>query len=200
VHHARLRLALGHLHLEQELELPAGLVEQVGDPVPPLGDVHGPIRERAGRLAEVPRALVEVEERPSRHGAVDHVLAVVPGVVPATRHVERVVAAGGRRAGNLLVGEVAGGTSESRLARVRHGDLDAGAVVEEIRQGVVLQRAVDAGADREGAAALLPDRQHVAATGRLERGEVDDVHPVAGGHVEARGGRPAKGDLAAVAA
>src|SRR5690606_25376539 len=89
VGHARQRLAVRHLHAQQELLLPAGLVEHVGDAVAGLRDVERAAGE--GRLAP----LVQAHERVRRAAAVDDVLAVVAGVVPAAADVQEVVADAG---------------------------------------------------------------------------------------------------------
>ena len=93
VRHAGQRLAGRHLHAQQELQLPAGLVEDVRHAVAALGQVQRRVAERGrlggrGDLGPLERAQQLVD----RDAAVDHVLAVVARVVPAAADVERVVA------------------------------------------------------------------------------------------------------------
>src|SRR5690606_16229482 len=107
VGHAGEGLPGGHLHLEQELHLPAGFVEQIRDAVAALGDAEGAVTEGILPRPDVHAALEEGLERPGADATVHHVLAVVPGVVPAAAHVEHVVA-GPPPAGHGAIAEVPG--------------------------------------------------------------------------------------------
>ncbi len=143
MNHPGHRLPRRHLQPQEEIEPPARLVEQVGAPVLRLGDLHLPVAERRRRRAEARERLVLVLQHPDGEAAVDDVLAVIAGVVPAAAGVERVVAVALRRAGDALVAEVAGRALEGGRARVRHLDRDAAALQVEERQRVVLQPPVD---------------------------------------------------------
>src|SRR6185437_6501500 len=71
-------IARWHLHLQQPVELPAALFDQVC-----LGD-YAPTR--GARVA--PQQAQQVEQLPQRDTAADHVFAVVARVVPSAGHVE----------------------------------------------------------------------------------------------------------------
>ena len=106
VRHARQRLARRHLHLQQELQLPARLVEDVGHRVLASPGCSA-CRRRSRR---VPPNLVSARTGSAssrrRDAAVDDVLAVIAGVVPAAADVQRVVAAAVLRARHRLVAGV----------------------------------------------------------------------------------------------
>ncbi len=188
--HPRELLALGDLHGQQELHLPAGLVQDVGHTVVPLGDGQGGVGDPGG----VPggrgvRALVDAHQLVDGDAAVHHVLAVVARVVPAAGHVERVVARGGGVAGDVRVALVGLDADVTGLASVAGGefveDLDAAALGVVEVQGVRGQGGVGVGGDAEGVAGLAVGGQGVALARPGEAAEVDGVHVLPGGLVQA---------------
>ena len=182
VSHARQRFPGGYLHLQQQLHLPARLVQHVGHPVALLGDRQQTVPQ-ALEVQAVQRTLVEVHQLPRGERAVHHVLAVVTGVVPAAADVERVVADTGL-AGHRVVtlvrrdADVPGGPRIG-VTDVLRVDRDTAAVVVEVRQRVPAQAVVGLGGDVERVADLLPRRDRVTASNLAERREVGDVHVVA---------------------
>ena len=193
VRHAGVGLSLRHLHPQQRVQAEARLVEQVGLAVFALGDAHLAVAEVAGRRAEAGQHLVLVLQRPDREAAVDQVLAVVAGVVPAAADVQLVAALRLGRAGHALVADVAGGAFVGLRAGVRHLDVDAAALQVEERERVVLELLVDVGTDVERRALELADAQLVALAGGGERREVDLLHALARRLVVAVGARLAAG-------
>ncbi len=167
-------------------------------PVGALGDGHGAVAEGRGVGAgEVPGPFVGVDQLPGRHAAVDDVLAVVAGVVPAAAHVQpvaAVVAAG--HVGVALVGgdvQVAGGAGVLAAAGVLGGDRDAAALVVEERQRVVGQLLPGGRADVEGVAGLVVHGEHVVGADTGVGREIDLVDGVSGGRVGAEDGGGAAG-------
>ncbi|MDP4500925.1 hypothetical protein Q9G87_03040 [Nonomuraea sp. G32] len=180
--------AAGHLHAKQELQLPAGLVEHVRDAVAGLGDAQQAVARPLPVVLPV-RALVEVHELPGGEGAVHDVFAMVARVVPASAHVQRVVAGAGqaRDAGVALVGgdaEVPGRPGVG-VADVCGLDRDAAAVVVEVRQRVSAQPVVQVVGDVERQADLVADRERVAGARLADGREVGHVDMVAGHRVGA---------------
>ncbi len=108
--------------------------------------------------------------------AVDQVLAVVAGVVPAAADVQAVVALRLLGAGDALVADVPGRAFVALRSGVRHLDRDAAALQVEERQRVVLEALVDVVADLERQALVLADLQLEALAGGVERREVDLLH------------------------
>ena len=143
-----------------------------------------PSAKSAGRAARH-GALVLVHQRPDGDAAVDDVLALVTGVVPAAADVQLVGAAGAGHAGDLLVAlvgrhlHVTGGARPLLAARVRHRDRDPAARLVEVGERVVLQLVQHVGADVERVARVGAHLQRVVLAGRLHRREIDDLHVVA---------------------
>ncbi len=198
VRHSGQRLSVRHLHLQQELQLPAGLVEDVGHLVAALGDVERTVAELRGLPgAGVQRALVGAEQLPGGDAAVDDVLAVISGVVPAAGDVEGVVAHAGL-AGHLGVApvgrraHVSGGAAVAGAESV--ADRGAAALRVVVLRGVQTQPLVGGRADVEGAAGLTVGDQRVALAALLVPAEVDRVDVLPGGGVDAARLAPAVGD------
>src|SRR5690606_4172120 len=186
VRHAGERFAFGHLHLEEELHLPACFVEHVGHAVAGFGQAQGGVGQLVG-LGGVGElgALVDAHDLVHRDTAVDHVFAVVARVVPAAGDVKGGVAGAGRarHVGIALVGghaDVAGRASVAGGDGVE--DLDAAALRVVERQRVDAQFLVDAFVDVEGVAGFTVDGERVVASLRGVGAEVDgvDVEPGAG--------------------
>ena len=179
--HAGQRLTRRHLHPEQELDLPAGLVEDVGHTVAVFGNPQRAVGQPIG-LAATParRPLPGAEQLVRGDSAVDDVLAVVARVVPATAHVEPVVADPflARHVGVALVRFDAEVTCRSGvlLPDQRAVDLDPTAVDVEELQGVRSQLFVHLGGDVERIARLAVGRQRVTLARLAEGAEVDRLH------------------------
>ena len=139
--------AVRHLHPQQELHLPPCLVQQVGYAVGGFRDRQGAVGERLEGLATHDQGpLILVEQLPGGDTAVDHVLTVVTGVVPAAPHIQGVVA-GPRHAGHVGVTLVRGHVKVSGRTRVLltdqiRRDPDTAALVVEERQRVVAEPVV----------------------------------------------------------
>jgi hypothetical protein len=89
-------LAPRDLHGQQEVQLEAGFVQDIGHAVGVFGQGQGAIAQGLGRAGTLQRGrpLPGIDQGPDRNAAVDDVLAVVAGVVPAGASVQGVVAAG----------------------------------------------------------------------------------------------------------
>ncbi len=198
VGHAGQRLPLGHLHLQQEVQFPADLVEDVRHLVAALRDGEGAVAELRGLArAGVQRALVGAEQLPGGDAAVDDVLAVVAGVVPAAGDVEGVVADAGLTGdlGVPLVGRDAHVSGRAAVARAQLvADRGAAALRVVVLRGVGAQPLVGGGADVEGAAGLPVGDQGVALAALPVAAEVDRVDVLPGGGVHAARLAPAVGD------
>ncbi len=183
-----------NLHGQQEVHFPAGFVQQVGDAVGVFGDLAVTVGEGGqGRgLAQDDGALIGVLQRPHRDAAVDHILSLVAGVVPASAGIERIAAAGPNLA--TLVGLVEAGRLVLHVAR-RSGqvrslnepllDRDAAAILIEKSQSVGLQRSIQSTADRERAALDHADAQAIAVALCPEAAEIDLMDVLARGRVRA---------------
>ena len=82
VDHAGHRLPGRHLHPQEEIEAEARLVEQVGASVLRLGDLHLPVAERAGGVAEAGERFVLVLQHPHGEATVDDIAAIARVVPP----------------------------------------------------------------------------------------------------------------------
>ena len=178
--------ALRHLHREQELDLPARLVEQVVDAVAGLGKGGAAVGEEwaPADAAE----LVQVEQGPDRDAAVDDIFPLVAGIVPSPRDVERVSA--GRPAIAALVRPGDAGRAIRRMARrprpalaagVARFDRSARAAVIEIVQRVEGQARVEVGADPERAASRRADDEAEIVAGLPVGAEIDQMEVLARG-------------------
>ena len=149
------------LHLEEPVQLPAHLVEELA------GGVRRGLKAHDG--PEVP------ERDPGGHD----VLPVVSGVVPSARH-GTPWAAGTPLAGIV---EMACRMSEGRPV----GDRHAAALVLEAAQGVPERLVVDAVADSERRRGQTLGRRDDVLAIRPDGAEVQQRHLVAGGRVARRG-------------
>ena len=175
------------------VELPAHLVEHVRHAVAPLGDAQRAVGQRV-RRPRAQCALVQAEQLRDGDAAVDHVLALVARVVPAARHVERVVAgpavvqvdAGGRRrvarreARDRAVAAVGGdvdvtGGAPVAGAEQRLVDRDAAALAVEHDEGVDAQVVVEALSHSERVGRRSVGLQHESVARRPHLVERDDV-------------------------
>ena len=185
---AGVRVARRHLHPQQPVQLPAGLLEQRG-----LQAVRG----RGGVGAQ---QVDGGQQLPGRQRTRGHVLAVVAGVVPAAGDVEPAalgpagVQALGVRAGPGRHGGVAGVRRDSEVAggsavTRRPGLVDraAGALEVEEAEGVGGQTGVEPAVDRERVAGRVAGDDRVApgraaarrnpARGRPARGRLGPRRP-----------------------
>ncbi len=159
--------AVGVLHLQQPLQPPAGLLQQVGQ-----AGIEGRNRQRqragaGGAQFVQPHHLADADRR--------HMgpLAVVAGVVPATPQIARLTV---HNEGGFV--EMAG-----LVANAGDGIVDrhAGADQEEGAGGVADQRPVQVVSHAERRGGLVAD-PHAIATGRGQGREVARPHMFAGGH------------------
>ena len=180
VHHARERLARGHRHLEEELELPERLVEDVGEAVVLLGDAQRIVAERVepfgircgDRLDVLARARTRPSSAPTEMPPLTTYLPKSPASYQPMRRIERVVAGPGLAVDRLgalgrqarhgevaLVARPAGPAEMARraavaVARDRLEDLDARARRIEIGERIDPQLIVEVGVDVEGKARI----------------------------------------------
>ncbi len=186
--HARQRLAGRDLHPQQEVDLPAGLVQDVRHGVAALGHAQRRVTQRRVRPGPL-RPLEGVDQLPGGDPAVDHVLALVAGVVPAAAHVQAVVADArlARHRGVALVGghpEVPGRAGVGGAGQ-RGVDRDAAALLVEERHAVGAQAVVERGRDVERVARLPVHDQREARAAAGVGGEVHELGGVARGRVGA---------------
>ena len=190
-------LAGRHLHPQQPLDLPPRLLPQRGG-------------QRAGR-----RPLGRGQQQGGGQAAVDHVLAVVAGVVPAAGDVQRPVQPpAGVEPGRVRPGPAAHGgiAAVGRHARVpgrpavpgrgRLADRHAGPLQVEEPQRVRGQPGVEVGGDPERVAGGAVRGQPEPLVRAGQGGEVGGVHGQPGARVGARPrlGQSGVDDLAALGA
>jgi len=179
---------VGNLHLQQELDLVTGLVQQVVDPVARFRNIGLAVGEGVrGLILAHHRPLIGVQQHPHGNAAVDDIFPMVAGIIPAAGDVERIVATGPGDAGPVRAGEtgrdlvrMSGLTRQVRACDVFRQDRDAGAVLIEIGEGVVFQAGMRMLQDRERAAFVRSDDQPVALAIGLKRLEVDGMHALSG--------------------
>ncbi|MNQ47474.1 hypothetical protein D3C85_613190 [compost metagenome] len=195
-------LAFRHLHGEEELHHPAGLVQQIVVAVVLFRDLGLAVGK--GALVTLFRqllSLIEVHQGPYRDAAVDHVLALIASVVPAAGHIQRevttwpLVALGILlvKAGHLL-GAVSCRAGEIGALDILGLDVDAAALLIEEGEGVEFHGVINVITDAERMALLACDLQHQAGGRGGDLTEVGDLHIFPGGGIQAKGRGLAFGD------
>src|SRR5690554_4975787 len=188
VDHARFGLTLRYLHGEHEFHLPAHFVEDVRYTVATLRNIQGAVREGAGIVAQVQSTLVHDEQFPDGDTAVDNILTVIAGVVPAFGHVKAVVT-GTAPAGHVVVTfirthvEVScrpcplgiGGVTGVAATGIRRLNRDTAAVVIEVFDGIIKHTAESVCGDIKGIT-LVTAHMKLIAGGR--GGDGTDVNKV----------------------
>ena len=167
--------AVGNLHPEQKLHLETRFVKQIADTVSGFGDLQAAIPECGGP------SLIGIEQGPQGDTAIDHVFAVIAGVVPAAGDVERIAASRPFDPALVASREASGDflrmprrprpccTDQPRL------DRHARALVIEKCDRVSGERRIHAFPDREGIARRTFDDQAIAFARRAEIAEVDPL-------------------------
>ena len=167
--------SVGQLHLQQPVQLPANLVEKIGDSIAGFRDVQITVREH-GRVVFI--GAQHLQNR-RRHRA-PCILVVVAGVVPASGEVDRpaVGVAGGslgsripRMAGGI-VGPIAG--IDGRLGRIATLEVEG---LGRCTQSGVVDIVADIEVVRLGAQCC---GVQVVGTGLVQCREIDPPHVVAG--------------------
>ena len=133
-----------------------------------------------------------IHQGPGRDAAIDDILSMVAGIVPAAADVERIGAAGPAiavlvRSGNAgrPVRRMAGRPRPALAAGESRLDRGAGAVVIEIGKGVERQPRIEIGRDPEGAALRVADIQPIVVPRACKVAEIDQVKRFARGLVRA---------------
>ena len=160
---------IGVLHFEHPLKVPADFIEDVGSAVAGLRNLE------LNRLEPGPVDLPSPQQRPRGDSGVDHVTAIVAGVVPAADVVSRPRFA---RTGMKLASKVAGWMG---IAGKLRSKIDGGAttLAVEAAHGEVISSLEDIAAHGEVPALPYPRNLDVIVARAPQIGEVCGLHGVA---------------------
>ena len=138
VSHACQRLPFWNLHLEQELDLPPRLVEQIRSAVALLGNAQLAVGKRTeAGSAEISHSLVQRHQRVNGNPTVYHVFPEVTCIVPASAYVEGVIAPCVLGTRDVAIAQVPGRTHPLLLTGIGQLDRDSAASVIEIPNCVI---------------------------------------------------------------
>ncbi len=179
MNHTGVGLPLWDLHLEEKLQLPAGLVEDVRYLVLALREEAFDVTPCGKVAGKVLVALIPVEQRPDADPTIDDVLSVIARVVPTAGDVERVIAPRVFGTGSYVL-RVPRRARQVQARRVGLVYRRTTSIQVEVLQSVVLQFVVNAGIDVERVTLLAGNLEHVTLTRSCERAEVHEVQRVTG--------------------
>ena len=188
-------LAFGYLHGEEELHHPAGFVQQIVVAVVLFRDFSLAVGK--GALVTLFRQLlpfIKVHQGPYRDPPVDHVLALIAGVVPAAGHIQREVTARPLVAlgvqlveAGYVLGLVSCRASKVGALDIFGLDVDAATLLIEEGEGIEFHGVIDVIADAEWMTLLAGDLQYQAGARGGDLTEVGNLYVLAGCGIQAKG-------------